>query len=306
MTTYGKIGEFKESEESWTQYIERLEQYFLANDVEDAGKKRAILLSVCGSKTYALARDLLQPARPAETTFKKIVETLEKHYSPRPSEIVERFKFHSRNRKEDEGVATYVAVLRKLSEHCNYGETLPEMLRDRLVCGINNEKIQRRLLAEPDLTLKKAEEIALAMELASKHVVDIQSTETTPSKVHQINSAGKNKGKNPASNSECYRCGEKHEASTCRFKEVECFKCGKRGHLAKACRSTTSGKTNKGKKKKEEKKEQPWKKKEEKKEQSTHLVKEISDEEDVYVETMYHIVSENKLRPYEVSLELLQ
>ena len=132
----------------------------LANDVEDAGKKRAILLSVCGSKTYALARDLLQPARPAETTFKKIVETLEKHYSPRPSEIVERFKFHSRNRKEDEGVATYVAVLRKLSEHCNYGETLPEMLRDRLVCGINNEKIQRRLLAEPDLTLKKAEEIA--------------------------------------------------------------------------------------------------------------------------------------------------
>ena len=121
---------------------------------------------------------------------------------------MERFKFHSRNRKEDEGVAMYVAVLLKLSEHCNYGETLPEMLRDRLVCGINNEKIQRRLLAEPDLTLKKAEEIALAMELASKHVVDIQSTETTPSKVHQINSAGKNKGKNPASNGECYRCGE--------------------------------------------------------------------------------------------------
>ena len=141
MATYGKIDEFKESEESWTQHVERLEQYFLANDVEDAGTKRAILLSVCGSKTYALSGDLLQPARPAETTFKKIVETLEKHYSPRPSEIVERFKFHSRNSKEDEGVATYVASLRKLSEHCNYGETLPEMFRDRLVCGINNEKI---------------------------------------------------------------------------------------------------------------------------------------------------------------------
>lgn len=67
MATYGKIGELKESEESWTQYIERLEQYFLANDVEDAGKKR---------------------------------------YSPRPSEIVERFKFHSRNCREDEGDAT--------------------------------------------------------------------------------------------------------------------------------------------------------------------------------------------------------
>jgi len=38
MATYGKIGEFKESEESWTQYVERLEQYFVANEVEDVKK----------------------------------------------------------------------------------------------------------------------------------------------------------------------------------------------------------------------------------------------------------------------------
>ena len=87
-----------------------------------------------------LARDLLHPAEPVETAFKKIVDTLEKHFSPKPSEIVERYKFHSRNRKEDEGVAGYVAELHKLTEHCDFGESLPEMLRDRLVCGINNEK----------------------------------------------------------------------------------------------------------------------------------------------------------------------
>ena len=105
--------------------------------------KSELFCSVFAEVKRTLLREIYLKARPAETTFKKIVETLEKHYSPRPSEIVERFKFHSRNRKEDEGVAMYVAVLRKLSEHCNYGETLPEMLRDRLVCGINNEKIQR-------------------------------------------------------------------------------------------------------------------------------------------------------------------
>ena len=155
--------------------MERLEQYFLVNEVEDVAKRRAILLSVCGSETYALARDLLQPARPAETTFKKIVDTLEKHFSPKPSEIMERYKFHSRNRNEDEGIAAYVAELRKLTEHCNFGDTLPEMLRDRLVCGIKNKTIQRRLLAERKFTLKKAEEIALGEELAAKQVVDIQS-----------------------------------------------------------------------------------------------------------------------------------
>ncbi|XP_044184326.1 LOW QUALITY PROTEIN: uncharacterized protein K02A2.6-like [Acropora millepora] len=308
MATYGKIGEFTESEESWTHYIERLEQYFLANEVDEVGKKRAILLSVCGSKTYALARDLLQPVRPAEATFKTIVDTLDKHFSPRPSEIVERFKFHSRNRKDGEGVRTYVAALRKLSEHCNYGETLPEMLRDRLVCGINDEKMQRRLLAEPDLTLKKAEEIALAMELASKHVVDIQSTDATPSKVNQVNSAARNKGRNPASNTECYRCGEKHEAFTCRFKDAQCFKCGKRGHLAKSCRNKSSGKINKGTEPVKRENKQPGhrgnKNKDEKKAQPTHLVEETCEEDDVYAETMYHIRGGNKLKAYEISIEL--
>ena len=77
-------------------------------------------------------------------------------------------------------------------------------------------------------------------------MVDIQSTDATPSKVHEVNSAARNKGKNPASNTECYSCGEKHEAFTRRFKDAQFFKCGKRGHLAKACHDKSSGKTNKG------------------------------------------------------------
>ena len=33
-----------------------------------------------------------------------------------------------------------------------------------------------------------------------------------------------------------YRCGGKHDASKCRFKEYECHYCKKRGHLASVCR----------------------------------------------------------------------
>ena len=40
------------------------------------------------------------------------------------------------------------------------------MLRDRIVCGINDVRIQRRLLAEPGLSLAKALELALALETA--------------------------------------------------------------------------------------------------------------------------------------------
>jgi len=105
---------------------------------------------------------------------------------------------------KDEGAAAYVAELHKLTEHCNFGETLPEMLRDRLVCGINNKKIQRRLLAERELTLKKAEEISLGEELAAKHVVDIQY-DTTPSSVNRVDARDKNGVKDCHPDSECYR-----------------------------------------------------------------------------------------------------
>ena len=143
MATFGNVGEFKETEESWTQYAERLEQYFAANEIKDEKKQRAILLSVCGSKTYGLIRDLLQPKKPGDVELKETLEKLENHYSPKPSVIVERFKFHSRSRLERENVAEFVAGLRRLSEHCQFGTTLEDMLRDRLVCGISDDRIQR-------------------------------------------------------------------------------------------------------------------------------------------------------------------
>ncbi len=34
----GTVGSFNDEEETWTQYVERLEQYFIANEVEDDKK----------------------------------------------------------------------------------------------------------------------------------------------------------------------------------------------------------------------------------------------------------------------------
>ena len=46
MAAHSIISEFSSAQETWTYYIERLEQYLAANKVEDADQQRAILLSV--------------------------------------------------------------------------------------------------------------------------------------------------------------------------------------------------------------------------------------------------------------------
>ena len=81
MATLGKVDEFDASKEEWPQYEERLTHFFQANDIDDAGKKRAVLLSVVGPVTYKLLRNLLAPAKPGEKTYDELVETLSAHYS---------------------------------------------------------------------------------------------------------------------------------------------------------------------------------------------------------------------------------
>lgn len=63
-----------------------------------------------------------------------------------------------------------------------FGGYVEEMLHDRLVCGVQDERIQCRLLSERDLDFRKAMEIAQGMEVAAKNATDIQvaSSSLTP------------------------------------------------------------------------------------------------------------------------------
>ena len=131
----GHIGEFKEDEEEWPQYAERVDHFFAANGVADE-KKVAVFLSLIGAKEYKLLSSLIAPG---EKTYKELVDVLKEHHSPELSEIVQRYRFHTRFRKAGETVAVYVSELRALAQKCNFGGTLDNMLRDRLVCGVNND-----------------------------------------------------------------------------------------------------------------------------------------------------------------------
>ena len=61
-------------------------------------------------------------------------------------------------------MAQYVTELRRLATHCKFGEYLSEALRDSLVCGLKSESTQKRILAEMEVMIAKAVEIAQSME----------------------------------------------------------------------------------------------------------------------------------------------
>ena len=117
------------------------------------------------------------------------------------------------------------------------------MLRDRLVCGINDEAIQRRLLGESKLTYRKKVEIAQNQERAEKNVKELRASskrETESQRVHAVGSSQRDSRRDqpqrPASALTCFRCGKVgHVVSKCRMRQdVVCHCCGKTGHVRRA------------------------------------------------------------------------
>ena len=240
----GCVGEFSDREDSWQFYIDRLEQFFVANDVDNEGKKKAILLSSVGAKTYKLLTSLSQPKSPKDLSYSQIVTLIKNHQNPEPSSIVQRFKFNSRVRKPEESVRNYVAELRKLSEFCDFGDNLDDMLRDRLVCGINDRRIQTKLLSERNLTFDKALEISQATEAAVQNFESLTKPAVSAETVHFLKKKSKYSG-NKVQKS-CFRCGNKHDPNKCKYKDATCYACSRVGHPSFNCRSKKPSKNHKG------------------------------------------------------------
>ncbi|XP_064464481.1 uncharacterized protein K02A2.6-like [Ornithodoros turicata] len=114
----------------------------------------------------------------------------------------------------------FTELLKKMSEHLSE--------KERSSVGLRDERLRTRLVLEKDLNLDSAlllAESCLAaatesQQLCSKYAVHLLS---------------------PDRNIRCFRCGNtNHGADDCRFRSEDCHSCGKKCHIAKMCRSSSS------------------------------------------------------------------
>lgn len=82
------------------------------------------------------------------------------------------------------------------------------------MCGVNDDHIQKRLLSEPDgsLTLKRATQLATAMETAVKDVAELQHS-GVEEPVHKVQPAFTDR--QTPSMAGCFRCGANHVPAEC-------------------------------------------------------------------------------------------
>ena len=166
------------------------------------------------------------------------------------------------------------------------------------MCGINDDSIQKRLLAEPNLTYKRAVELARGLETADRNVKLLKSgatshikRETPLQESPQVNRVASNKGSTAVI---YYRCGiAGHTVEQCRYsKDIVCHGCRKAGHLQRACKGTNPSQNRVGARKKDSRPRRPVR----------HIEEEGAGEEDVEEATLFRINASRRSPPIEVHL----
>ena len=144
----------------------------------------------------------------------------------------------------------YIQALKILAKDCNFEavsaiQHQDEAIRDAFSNGINSNDIQQRLLENGDMTLDLMFCRVHAYESAQKHSENYlssqfqsQSASATPPQENTESlplSAAQN------ANEICYFCGNHHHPrSKCPARDIDCNKCGKKGHFSKVCKSAKS------------------------------------------------------------------
>jgi len=215
--------------EKWRRFEIAWHNFSLATELDKKDEKIQIatLLTIIGEEAREVFSTFQWSSAEDDRKIAEVLKRFREYCQPSKNIPFERYLFNGRDQELDETYDHYRTALRKLAENCEFHKITPdEILRDRLVFGVSDDKIRERLLREPNLTLEKTDSICRATESMKSQMKMVQGKEhidAVQSKSHK----------------ECWFCGRQHDFGRkyCPAYGKQCTKCGKNNHFAAKCKS---------------------------------------------------------------------
>ena len=155
---------------NWEFFKQQWQDYEVATGLDQKSQaiRVATFLSVMGKDCLQIFLNL--NFSDEEITTTSSLSALEDYFLPKRNVVYERYVFNSCIQTPEETVDGYFNRLRKLASSCQFGTLTEEMIRDRLVIGIQDTGTKARLLREKDLSLDKALDMCKSREITNKQI----------------------------------------------------------------------------------------------------------------------------------------
>lgn len=146
-------------------------------DTENDEIKIATFLNAIGPGAVDLY-DSFTMTDAQRAVYDTVIGAFETYCNPRKNVIYERYKFNQRNQKDGESFDEFLLAIKLLSRYCEFERSESQLMRDRIVAGIVDNKLRRQLLATPDLTLDTCIQKARTSEATQKQSETMSKTVT--------------------------------------------------------------------------------------------------------------------------------
>ena len=270
----GEIVLGSERELNFRRFKSRWQSYYILSRLseEEEDYQRALLLYTVGDNAARVVES--SHRYQTDKSLDAILQILEQYCIGETNIVHERYKFNTRCQLPNEPFDAFYADLRSLADKCSFNyrpatETggvapLDEMLRDRIVLGIKDDSIRKKLISQGnDLTLDQAVRVCRSNEVTSavmqtvakgsgsgavdaigKRPEQHKNSKQKSHKSSQQNQGSKSQAQTSKTSDDkqqkqCTRCGKKpsHPRKDCPAREAECRKCKKVGHYQSQCRT---------------------------------------------------------------------
>ena len=152
--------EFSRPEE-WVRWKKRLQRYREATglDKKDGPIQISTLVYSMGDREEDILSSFSLSEDDAKD-YQKVLDRFKNHFVKKRNAIYERATFNQRQQTEGEHVENFITALYRLPEHCQFGALRDELIRDRIVVVILDQRLSEKLQLDQDLTLEKAVTLA--------------------------------------------------------------------------------------------------------------------------------------------------